>query len=134
MQMLLVWILFFPSTSSVKGEKVQDVNCFYFICYVPYFLFTFIYIIFVFFSFCRCMDLEHYCLDDEWTCKNTLCIPLVKHCDGTMNCYDHSDEYNCGELAIICIICFFYKFLISLCCLTVSTCFSNFFLFFFIVH
>lgn len=43
----------------------------------------------------RCMDLEHYCLDDEWTCKNTLCIPLVKHCDGTMNCYDHSDEYNC---------------------------------------
>ncbi|XP_051164706.1 uncharacterized protein LOC127283717 isoform X2 [Leptopilina boulardi] len=43
----------------------------------------------------RCMDLEHYCLDDEWTCKNSLCIPLVKHCDGTMNCYDHSDEYNC---------------------------------------
>ncbi|XP_017792976.1 PREDICTED: uncharacterized protein LOC108574841 [Habropoda laboriosa] len=43
----------------------------------------------------RCDEMEHYCLDDEWTCLNTLCIPLKKHCDGHMNCYDHSDEYNC---------------------------------------
>ncbi|CAD1479637.1 unnamed protein product, partial [Heterotrigona itama] len=43
----------------------------------------------------RCVEVEHYCLDDEWTCLNTLCIPLEKHCDGHMNCYDHSDEYNC---------------------------------------
>ncbi|XP_043283979.1 uncharacterized protein [Venturia canescens] len=43
----------------------------------------------------RCVEVEHYCLDDEWTCANTLCIPLVKHCDGHMNCYDHSDEYDC---------------------------------------
>ncbi|CAL7940974.1 unnamed protein product [Xylocopa violacea] len=43
----------------------------------------------------RCVTIEHYCLDDEWTCLNTLCIPLEKHCDGHMNCYDHSDEYNC---------------------------------------
>ncbi|XP_076167127.1 uncharacterized protein LOC143146583 isoform X2 [Ptiloglossa arizonensis] len=43
----------------------------------------------------RCVEIEHYCLDDEWTCSNTLCIPLNKHCDGHMNCYDHSDEYNC---------------------------------------
>ncbi|XP_066601705.1 uncharacterized protein [Prorops nasuta] len=43
----------------------------------------------------RCVDIEHYCLDDEWTCLNTLCIPLDKRCDGHMNCYDHSDEYNC---------------------------------------
>ncbi|CAK9815367.1 Sortilin-related receptor [Anthophora plagiata] len=43
----------------------------------------------------RCVEMEHYCLDDEWTCLNTLCIPLKKHCDGHMNCYDHSDEYNC---------------------------------------
>lgn len=40
--------------------------------------------------------MEHYCLDDEWTCLNTLCIPLEKHCDGHMNCYDHSDEHNCS--------------------------------------
>ncbi|XP_043595099.1 uncharacterized protein LOC122573145 [Bombus pyrosoma] len=43
----------------------------------------------------RCVEMEHYCLDDEWTCLNTLCIPLEKHCDGHMNCYDHSDEHNC---------------------------------------
>ncbi|XP_011867909.1 PREDICTED: uncharacterized protein LOC105562032 isoform X2 [Vollenhovia emeryi] len=43
----------------------------------------------------RCVELEHYCLDNEWTCSNTVCIPLEKHCDGHMNCYDHSDEYNC---------------------------------------
>lgn len=44
----------------------------------------------------RCVEVEHYCLEDEWTCSNTLCIPLEKHCDGHMNCYDHSDEYNCA--------------------------------------
>ncbi|XP_015437376.1 PREDICTED: very low-density lipoprotein receptor-like [Dufourea novaeangliae] len=43
----------------------------------------------------RCVEVEHYCLDDEWTCTNTLCIPSEKRCDGHMNCYDHSDEYNC---------------------------------------
>ncbi|XP_039307411.1 uncharacterized protein LOC105202421 isoform X2 [Solenopsis invicta] len=43
----------------------------------------------------RCKEIEHYCLDDEWTCTNMLCIPLDKRCDGHMNCYDHSDEYNC---------------------------------------
>lgn len=43
----------------------------------------------------RCVEVEHYCLDDEWTCSNTLCIPLKKRCDGHMNCYDHSDEYDC---------------------------------------
>ncbi|XP_026826776.1 uncharacterized protein LOC105281994 isoform X2 [Ooceraea biroi] len=43
----------------------------------------------------RCVEIEHHCLDDEWTCSNTLCIPLEKHCDGHMNCYDHTDEYDC---------------------------------------
>lgn len=43
----------------------------------------------------RCVEIEHYCLDNEWTCSNTLCIPLYKRCDGHMNCYDHSDEFDC---------------------------------------
>lgn len=44
----------------------------------------------------RCEKVERFsCLDDEWTCSNTLCIPLDKRCDGHMNCYDHSDEYDC---------------------------------------
>ncbi|XP_063993162.1 uncharacterized protein LOC135170911 isoform X1 [Diachasmimorpha longicaudata] len=43
----------------------------------------------------RCVEVEHDCLEGEWTCSNSLCIPTVKRCDGHMNCYDHSDEYNC---------------------------------------
>ncbi|XP_046596186.1 uncharacterized protein LOC107227048 isoform X1 [Neodiprion lecontei] len=44
----------------------------------------------------RCTNLHHHCLVGEWTCSNGLCIPEVKHCDGHMNCYDHSDEYECA--------------------------------------
>ncbi|XP_018407543.1 PREDICTED: uncharacterized protein LOC108783470 isoform X1 [Cyphomyrmex costatus] len=44
----------------------------------------------------RCEKVERFfCLDDEWTCSNVMCIPLDKRCDGHMNCYDHSDEYDC---------------------------------------
>ncbi|XP_012257602.2 uncharacterized protein LOC105686915 isoform X1 [Athalia rosae] len=43
----------------------------------------------------RCVEVEHHCLDGEWTCSNGLCIPVVKRCDGHMNCYDHTDEYEC---------------------------------------
>ncbi|KAF2368211.1 SEA domain [Trinorchestia longiramus] len=35
------------------------------------------------------------CLDDEWRCADGLCIPVIKRCDGHMNCYDQSDEQNC---------------------------------------
>ncbi|XP_026669251.1 uncharacterized protein LOC108624914 isoform X2 [Ceratina calcarata] len=43
----------------------------------------------------RCVEVEH-CEDNEWTCLNAMCIPVEKRCDGHMNCYDHSDEYNCS--------------------------------------
>ena len=36
------------------------------------------------------------CLEGhEWRCRDGLCIPQEKRCDGHFNCYDHSDEYNC---------------------------------------
>jgi len=36
------------------------------------------------------------CLEGhEWKCRDGLCIPQEKRCDGHFNCYDHSDEYNC---------------------------------------
>lgn len=47
--------------------------------------------------FCRCID-DSKCLDTEWQCGNFLCIPLIKRCDGHFNCYDHTDEHNCGKL------------------------------------
>ncbi|PSN40826.1 hypothetical protein C0J52_15303 [Blattella germanica] len=43
----------------------------------------------------RCLDDTH-CLPSEWRCRNQLCIPEVKRCDGHMNCYDHTDEYGCA--------------------------------------
>nr|XP_024217059.1 sortilin-related receptor isoform X2 [Halyomorpha halys] len=42
----------------------------------------------------RCVD-DSKCLDTEWQCGNSLCIPLIKRCDGHFNCYDHTDESNC---------------------------------------
>ncbi|XP_074597426.1 uncharacterized protein LOC141852348 [Brevipalpus obovatus] len=43
---------------------------------------------------CIC-EQEDKCLDDEWKCSNSQCIPLSKRCDGHMNCYDLSDEVDC---------------------------------------
>ncbi|CAH1405263.1 unnamed protein product [Nezara viridula] len=42
----------------------------------------------------RCVD-DSKCLENEWQCGNSLCIPLIKRCDGHFNCYDHTDENNC---------------------------------------
>ncbi|XP_037507784.1 uncharacterized protein LOC119383607 isoform X1 [Rhipicephalus sanguineus] len=42
----------------------------------------------------HCVD-ESECLHDEWRCKNGLCIPEQRRCDGHFNCYDMTDEYNC---------------------------------------
>ncbi|XP_069704158.1 uncharacterized protein [Periplaneta americana] len=42
----------------------------------------------------RCLD-DSSCLPNEWRCSNQLCIPQIKRCDGHMNCYDHTDEYDC---------------------------------------
>lgn len=42
----------------------------------------------------RCVD-DSKCLDNEWQCGNSLCIPYIKRCDGHFNCYDHTDEHNC---------------------------------------
>lgn len=44
---------------------------------------------------CVCEKEEEKCLNDEWRCLDSLCIPLSKRCDGHFNCFDESDEYNC---------------------------------------
>lgn len=43
---------------------------------------------------CVC-EKTYKCLESEWQCLNTQCIPLSKRCDGHMNCFDSSDEKNC---------------------------------------
>lgn len=36
------------------------------------------------------------CLDEEWQCRNSRCVPAEARCNGTPQCYDKSDEMNCG--------------------------------------
>ncbi|XP_020288297.1 uncharacterized protein LOC109856931 isoform X2 [Pseudomyrmex gracilis] len=43
----------------------------------------------------KCVEINH-CQDNEWTCTNSMCLPLEYRCDGKMNCHDRSDEYNCA--------------------------------------
>jgi len=50
-------------------------------------------------QFFRCLD-DSNCLPTEWRCSNQLCIPQAKRCDGHLNCYDHTDEYDCGKYLI----------------------------------
>lgn len=47
-------------------------------------------------NYSRCVD-DSKCLEDEWQCGNQLCIPQSKRCDGHFNCYDHTDEHDCGK-------------------------------------
>lgn len=37
------------------------------------------------------------CRDDELKCDETRCVPLIRRCDGAMDCYDGADEAGCGE-------------------------------------
>lgn len=39
--------------------------------------------------------LDSECLDSEWRCHDSGCIPLSKRCDGHSNCFDNSDERDC---------------------------------------
>lgn len=36
------------------------------------------------------------CKDGEWQCNNKQCIHSAKRCDVTTNCFDESDEKDCG--------------------------------------
>ena len=37
------------------------------------------------------------CLVDEFTCHDTLCIPMSWRCDGLIDCDDELDEANCDS-------------------------------------
>lgn len=41
------------------------------------------------------------CLDEEWQCRNSRCVPNEARCNGTPQCYDKSDEMNCGTYLCI---------------------------------
>ena len=37
------------------------------------------------------------CYGSQWRCQNQQCIDGSYLCDGLANCYDESDELDCGE-------------------------------------
>jgi len=37
------------------------------------------------------------CDGDEWQCVSRQCIPIESRCDVKQDCYDESDELNCGK-------------------------------------
>ncbi|KAG7310688.1 hypothetical protein JYU34_003493 [Plutella xylostella] len=43
---------------------------------------------------CRLLTLIT-CGEDEWRCRNGLCVDAAARCDGTIQCYDRSDEIHC---------------------------------------
>ena len=38
------------------------------------------------------------CGSGEWTCRNGDCIPENYRCDDQSDCYDGSDEVDCGKI------------------------------------
>ncbi|XP_072943515.1 uncharacterized protein [Epargyreus clarus] len=43
---------------------------------------------------CRLLSLVT-CSSKEWRCRNGLCVPAESRCDGSVQCYDRSDEMHC---------------------------------------
>ncbi len=41
------------------------------------------------------------CYSGEFRCNNSECIMAAYLCDGEAHCKDASDEYNCGQSAIL---------------------------------
>lgn len=46
---------------------------------------------------CRLLTLVT-CSPKEWRCRNGLCVPAEARCDGSIQCYDRSDEMYCGKV------------------------------------
>ncbi|XP_028036682.1 uncharacterized protein LOC114247824 isoform X1 [Bombyx mandarina] len=43
---------------------------------------------------CRLLTLAT-CSPEEWRCRNGLCVPTESRCNGSVECYDRSDEVHC---------------------------------------
>ena len=50
------------------------------------------------------------CDQSEHTCDNSYCLPAENVCDGMEDCFDKSDEMNCGK---ICDISFALNFILE---------------------
>ena len=35
------------------------------------------------------------CVDDEWSCPDGVCIPMIALCDGFYDCFNGFDEFGC---------------------------------------
>lgn len=56
---------------------------------------------------CRPLETLQPCQADEWRCENNFCIPKSKRCDGSINCYDRSDETECCEFKFLALNMYF---------------------------
>ena len=45
---------------------------------------------------CRIPELPPRCAPYEWQCNNKQCIPIDRRCDVKLDCFDGSDELQCG--------------------------------------
>lgn len=43
-------------------------------------------------------DVSKNCSDNEFACTNGNCIPIEQRCNRVVNCYDNSDELDCGDI------------------------------------
>jgi len=40
------------------------------------------------------------CTDEQFTCRDGKCIDIQRHCDGTYDCLDGSDELECSKFIV----------------------------------
>ena len=69
---------------TISYRDVEIISVILRLCYIVYF----------------CLLIEwNNCELNEWECRSGQCIPMESRCDIKKDCFDGSDELNCGKYA-----------------------------------